>query len=187
VSIVQRLLQERIIREAEGYLDLATAFADLWELSPAVRDRLAQRALKSLRRLDDRTQTKPYVSYLRGQMLRTMERYEDAIKPLRESADLEPDNVHVYLALAWCYKRIGELDLAIESLEDALAVDPKQAIIHYNLACYWSLAGNANLALAYLASALEIDASYLDLVPGESDFDPIRDHPSFQELTSVIV
>jgi tetratricopeptide (TPR) repeat protein len=187
VSILERLLQERIIREAEGYLDLATAFADLWELSPAVRDRLAQRALKALGRLDDCVQAEPYVSYLRGQTLRTMERYEDAIKPLREVADLEPENIHAYLALGWCYKRIGNLDLAIESLEDALAVDPKQAIIHYNLACYWSLSGNTNLALAYLASALEIDASYLDLVAKESDFDPIRDHPSFQELTSVIV
>ena len=187
MSIVKRLLQERIIREAEGYLDLATAFADLWELSPPVRDRLAQRALKALRRREDREQAKPYVFYLCGQTLRTMERYEDAIKPLREAAELEPDNVHTYLALGWCYKRIGNLDLAIESLEDALAVDPKQAIIHYNLACYWSLSGNTNLALAYLASALEIDASYLDLVGGERDFDPIRDHPSFQELTSVIV
>lgn len=187
MSIVQRLLQERIIREAEGHLDLATAFADLWDLSPAVRDRLAQRALKALRRLDDGAQARPYVFYLRGQVLRTMEHYEEAIKPLREAAELEPDNVHAYLALGWCYKRIGNLDMAIEALEDALAVDPRQAIIHYNLACYWSLSGNTNLALAYLASALEIDPTYLDLVGRERDFDPIRDHPSFQELTSVIV
>lgn len=187
MSVVQCLLQERIMREAEGYLDLATAFADLWELSPPVRDRLAQRALKALRRLDDSVQASPYVSYLRGQTLRTMERYEEAIKPLRDASDLEPDNVHAYLALGWCYKRIGKLGMAIEALEDALAVDPKQAIIHYNLACYWSLSGNTSLALAYLASALEIDSSYLDLVATEPDFDPIRDHPSFQELTSVIV
>ncbi len=185
--MLERLLRDQVIREAEGYLDLVTAFADLWELTPAVRDRLAQRGLDALRRLDRREQAKPYVLYLQGQTLRTMERYEDAIDPLREATELEPDSIHTYLALGWCYKRIGRLDMAIESLEEALSVEPKEAILHYNLACYWSLAGNANLALAYLGSALEIDSSYRDLVAKEPDFDPIREHPSFQELTSVIV
>ena len=55
------------------------------------------------------------------------------------------------------------------------------------MACYWSLAGNCRWALDYLTRALEIDASYRDLVGNEQDFDPIRDDPRFQELTSVIV
>ncbi|MCH5374670.1 MAG: tetratricopeptide repeat protein, partial [Planctomycetes bacterium] len=100
---------------------------------------------------------------------------------------LEPDNIHVWLALGWCYKRIGRLDRAIESLEEALAVDPSGAIIHYNLACYWSLAGNVEVSLAYLTNAFEIDRSFRDLVYDEVDFDPIREHPAFRELTSVVV
>jgi tetratricopeptide (TPR) repeat protein len=79
------------------------------------------------------------------------------------------------------------LDRAIESLEEALTVDPSGAIIHYNLACYWSLAGSVDVALAYLGNAFEIDASFRDLVDGEVDFDPIREHPAFRELTSVAV
>jgi len=176
-----------LIREADGYLELVTIFADLWELPSTVRNRLAQRALDALRRLNKRDMEDAYVFYLQGQALRVMERYEDAIEPLREAAELEPDNIHTYLALGWCYKRIGWLDFAIEALEEAFSVDPRQAIIHYNLACYWSLSGNTNLALAYLASAFEIDPGYKELVAKEPDFDPIREHPSFQELTSVIV
>ena len=173
--------------EAEGYLDLITVFADLWDLSPAIRDRLAERALTALAHLDDADHSRPDVLYLQGQALRLMERYDEAIDPLRQAAEQEPDNIHTYLALGWCYKRIGRLDFAIEALEDAFSVDPRRAIVHYNLACYWSLAGNTNLALAYLASALEIDPDYRELVADEPDFDPIRNHPSFQELTSVIV
>ena len=55
------------------------------------------------------------------------------------------------------------------------------------MACYWSLAGNAEMALSYLARALEIEPSYRDLIHKEHDFDPIRKHPSFRELASVVV
>ena len=48
----------------------------------------------------------------------------------------------LWLALGWCYKRIGRIDLAIESLEEALSIEPNDALIHYNLACYWSGPGN---------------------------------------------
>jgi hypothetical protein len=41
--------------------------------------------------------------------------------------------------------------------------------------------------LVYLTRALELDPSYRDLVADEHDFDPIRGHPGFQELTGVIV
>ena len=61
----------------------------------------------------------------------------------------EPQHVHIWLALGWCYKRNGRIDLAIESLEEALAAEPNDALVHYNLACYWSLAKNKRQALAY--------------------------------------
>jgi hypothetical protein len=59
--------------------------------------------------------------------------------------------------------------------------------VHYNLACYWSLAGNVKLSVAYLSQAFDLEPEYRDLVLREADFDPIRNHPHFQALTSVIV
>src|SRR5437773_1688815 len=76
---------------------------------------------------------------------------------------------------------------AIETLERALEAEPEMAIVHYNLACYWSLAGNARHAVSFLAQAFELQPEYREHVLKEHDFDPIRNHPYFQALTTVIV
>ena len=183
----RRLRRKQIVREAEGYLDLATVFAERWPLRADLRDRLAQRALACLGRLDSAAADKAPAGYLRGQALRIMERHQEAIRSLRRSAELDPANVRTWLALGWCYKRTGRLDLAIRALEEAVAVDEGQAVVFYNLACYWSLAHNAAAALDCLARAFHIDPSYRDLVAEEPDFDPIRDHPGFRRITRVVV
>jgi len=179
--------RDRILSEAEGYLDLITVFADRWQLDPEVRDRVATRALRLLETLQRRGDDSADVLHLTGQTLRTMEQYDAAIEPLTSAADAQPENVHVWLALGWCYKRVGRLDLAIESLEEALTAEPGEAIVYYNLACYWSLANNVQLALEYLSQSLELSPRFRDLVDAEPDFDPIRNEPGFQALVSVIV
>ncbi len=128
-----------------------------------------------------------HVLYLTGQAYRVMNRYHEAVPPLTAAAELDPENIFIWLALAWCYKRISRLDLAIEALESALAADEREAILHYNLACYWSLAGNPTIALQYLAQSFDIDPNFRDLVADEVDFDPIRELPDFQSLVGVIV
>lgn len=183
----QRIRRQQILREAEGYLDLISVFGERMPCRPDARDKLAKRALAALDRLEHPGGLKAQVLYLRGQALRVMERYIEAVPLLREAAEIEPHNVQVRLALAWCYKRCRRLDLAIQTLEEALEAEPSRAIIHYNLACYWSLAGNVKLAVTYLAQALELEPDYRDLIPQEPDFDPIRNHPHFQALTSVSV
>ena len=187
VSIASRLFRDRTIREAEGYLELLMACADRWELEPAVRDPLGGRALNVLMRLDPGDRRSPHVLYLQGLAYRVMERHDEAVVPLQEAAELDPKNIHVWLTLGWCFKRTGRLQAAIEALDEALAVDPSQAILHYNLACYWSLAGHAELALEHLAIALDLGPEYRDMAADEPDFDPIREHPDFRELTSVVV
>ena len=187
VSAYQRIRRQQLMREAEGYLDLLMVFADQWDPTPQSRDRLAQRAIDVLSQLEQSDGRRAQVLYLKGQALRAMQRYDEAIAPLHESAELEPDNIHVWLALGWCYKRSGRLDLAIQALEEALSIDSSEAIIHYNLACYWSLANNAKLAVVYLSRAFDIDSNFRDLVAEETDFDLLRDHPDFLALTTVIV
>jgi len=187
VSADSRIRKQKLLREAEGYLELLSACHEKWSPEPRTRDPLARRAIAALAQLDLTDTREPYVLYLRGHALRDMERYAEAIEPLREAAEIEPESIPTWIALGWCHKRTGRLDLAIEALEEALAADPEQAIVHYNLACYWSLAGNADLALTYLANAFELDPAYRRRVAKEHDFDPIRKHPSFLELTSVVV
>ena len=187
MSDTSRIRRQQILREAEGYLDLITVFGDQMPCRPDARDELARRVLKTLDRIDNAGGLKAHVLFLRGQALRAMENYIDAVPLLREAAELEPQNVHIRLSLGWCFKRCRRLDLAIQALEEALEADASQAIVHYNLACYWSLAGNVKLAVAYLSQAFDLEAEYRELVLREADFDPIRNHPHFQALTSVIV
>ncbi len=187
MSRFKRCRQKQLLREAEGYLELITVFAGTWSPSPSSRTRLAQRALDALVNMGNSPYQRTRVLYLKGQSLSKLDRFGDAIVPLESAADLDGDNIHVWLALGWCHKRTGRLDLAIQSLEEALGVDPDQAIVHFNLACYWSLANNPKLAVAYLSSAFDLDDCYRDLVANEPDFDTVRHHPDFMALTTVIV
>lgn len=160
--IRQRILQ----REAEGYLELG----------------LPQRALDALARLGDVSEFDVRTLYLWGEALRNMDRHGEALTPLEQAAEAAPENLHVWFALGWCYKRTGRIDLAIDSLERALSIEPTEGLIHYNLACYWSLAGNKQRALEFLGQALAIDPDYRHLIDDEPDFDPIRYDSEFRAI-----
>lgn len=180
-----RLRRRQLLQEAEGYLELVLTFADRWPLGSSVRDRVIGRALAALDQLDDSSCADALI--LRGQAFRLLEQYPRAVSALEKAVKKCPGNFHILLELGWCYKRMGRIDLAIRALDDALEIDRDQAIVYYNLACYWSLAKNVALTLAYLAQAFELEESYRDLVAEEPDFDPVRNHPEFLALTSVIV
>jgi len=182
-----RIRRQQLLQEAEGYLDLAMVLSDKFPLSNAARDRITRRALDTLQKLECKARSGARALFLKGQALRVMERYREAIEPLQRAAEQKSGNIQAHLALGWCYKRINKIDYAIQSLEDALACDDDDAIVHYNLACYWSLANNVGLALVYLAQAFDLKPDYREMVANEPDFDPVRNHPEFVALTSVIV
>jgi len=166
VSSERRIRRRKIKREAEGYLELG----------------LPRRALATLARLGDPTGFDAQGLYLWGEALRAMQRHEEALVPLGQAAEADPDNIHIWLALAWCYKRTGQLEHAIEAIDRALASEPEEALLHYNQACYLSLAGKKRRALDHLARAFAIDPHYRRLIDDEPDFDPVRADPEFQAL-----
>ncbi len=170
MSAEERIRRLQILQHAEGYLELG----------------MASQALAVLSSLQGSARRDGHTLYLRGEALRALDRHGEAIKAFRKAAEILPDNLPLWLAMGWCYKRIGKLDQAIDALESAMAVEPSEAIVYYNLACYWSLAHNKAHALEYLSQAFEIDSSYRDLVHSEPDFDPMRSDPDFQTLTSLI-
>jgi Flp pilus assembly protein TadD len=157
----------KLQHQAEGYLELG----------------MPKQALEVLARLGDEELADTRSLFLQGEALRALERYQEAIVPLGRVAELDSENIQVWLALGWCHKRTGRLDLAIDALETALAADPNEALVCYNLACYWSLAGGKRQALSYLEQALSLNADYRRLANHESDFDPIRSDPEFQALS----
>ena len=189
----RRIRLNKVQREAEGYLELG----------------LPHLALDVLTRLGDPVDFGPTTLYLWGETLRALGRYRDAIEPLQRASQADPENIHIWLALAWCHKRTGRIDLAVEAISSALvadpneallhynlavdamsnarAADPNEALLHYNLACYLSMSGEKNRALGHLSQALSLDPDYRRLIDDERDFDPIRTDPEFQAITSIIV
>jgi tetratricopeptide (TPR) repeat protein len=166
-----RIRLNKIQREAQGYLELG----------------LGNQALGALSRLGHPTEFGPSTLYLWGEALRTVERYHEAIAPLTKAADADPENAHIWVALGWCHKRTGRLDLAISALQTALEADPDDALLHYNLSCYFALATRKDEALEHLSRALLIEPRYRDLIDAESDFDPLRHDPDFQSITGTVV
>jgi len=173
-----------VLSEVEGYLELVMALSDQFELDAPARDRIAQRILISLEQVPGGGEYDVERLYYRGEALRVMERYEEAIQSLQQAAQIHPNQVHIWLAIGWCEKRLGQIDLAISALQQADIVDPENALVHYNLACYFSLAGDVEMALHELGRASRIEAHYLTLVLEETDFDPIRDDPRLALMLS---
>lgn len=177
----------KAIEEAEGYLELAVMFDDHDALEPELKSLLSQRAIAALDPVRNTAGSRAHILYLRGQAQRTAQDYEQAIRTLEESWNLDRTNIHTCLALGWCFKRVGQTGLAIEALQNALAIDRDSAIVHYNMACYLALLKQTKLAVIHLSTALEIDGGLRALVPEEPDFDPIRQDPEFQAVATVIV
>lgn len=163
--------RRRLERHVEGYLELG----------------MPEQALETLAKLGEPDSFGAHRLYLWGEALRSLERYEEAVIPLQRAAEANPDNSSIWLALAWCHKRVDRLDRAIVDIESALVAEPEEALLHYNLACYLSLAGRRAAALEHLAQALSIEPGYRRLIDDESDFDPLRDDAEFQSITSVVV
>ncbi|MEK6238974.1 MAG: tetratricopeptide repeat protein [Planctomycetales bacterium] len=120
--------------------------------------------------------------FLRGVAHRDVGEFEPAIDLLREASRRSPHNVHVWLALAGCFKRAGRMASAVEALKAGLQADDAEAAVRYNLACCWSLTGDRDRAMRFLAEAVAIDADYRLLSLEEPDFDPIRKDVEFQTL-----
>jgi tetratricopeptide (TPR) repeat protein len=165
-----RKRRDRLLAAAEGYAELG----------------MFSQALAALDEIDRREQETFEVNFQRGDVLRHLERHEDALVALHRAFDRKPDNVSLLMAMAWCYKRTNQLPRAITSMEQAYRIAPKEAVILYNLSCYWSLAGNKTQSLSWLGRALRMDKSFRQLIDDETDFDPLRQDPDFQMIVSAV-
>jgi tetratricopeptide (TPR) repeat protein len=66
--------------------------------------------------------------------------------------------------------------------QELLAANRGYPDLFYNVACCESLAGRTADALEHLRRAIELSEYSRAFAKGDSDFDPIRDEPAFEEL-----
>ncbi|MGB7323360.1 MAG: hypothetical protein WBD31_00710 [Rubripirellula sp.] len=184
---IEKTQRTQSIRAAEGYLELAMALDDLWPLDGRLKSLLADRAIASLDRIKRPLGHKPHVLFLKGQACRSAEKHLDAITYFKQSIRIDPENLHVYLAMAWSFKRTHQLEAAIKAMQAAVELDCESAIAHYNLACYCALNSQVDLALMHLTFALDLKPEYRDQIATETDFDLVRENPRFVSLVAAAV
>jgi mannose-6-phosphate isomerase-like protein (cupin superfamily) len=74
----------------------------------------------------------------------------------------------------------GKYDEAADGLR-AIVDEKPYPMLFYNLACMESMAGRTNDAVEHLRRAVELNPDFAEMAKGDSDFDAIRDEPSFNE------
>jgi mannose-6-phosphate isomerase-like protein (cupin superfamily) len=87
-------------------------------------------------------------------------------------------------AVAEGHRHAGRIDEGRAIMEQLIAEKPDYWATHYNAGCWEALAGNPDAAFEHLRRAKEIDAegASAEYFREDSDLDPLRDDPRFQEL-----
>lgn len=111
----------------------------------------------------------------------SMEKYERAV-------ELNPDFPEAYdnwgVALSALAKLRNDEDMfqqAIQKFKKSLEIDPDYLGAHFNSACWYALRGLAVEACDSLEKAFSLYPGVIDDISTDSDFDPIRDDPVFQQ------
>lgn len=182
----ERLRQRRQVQQAEGYLSLITLPARWAILKRDTRDRLAQRALDCLAQVSVDPNPPGHVDYLRGRASCAMDQFAEAIEHFERAVSATPTHIKAAVGLARCHKRLGRIGLAVLTLKSVSHSKECRDVIFYNLACYLSLAERPEEALEYLADAIDLNPSYRQMMADDRDFDPIRNHPGFVSLRSLV-
>jgi tetratricopeptide (TPR) repeat protein len=87
-------------------------------------------------------------------------------------------------ALAVAYGETGRLDEGRAVMAQLIAEKPDYWATHYNAGCWETQAGDKDAAFAHLRRARELDADgdSAQYFREDTDLDPLRDDPRFQEL-----
>ncbi len=78
--------------------------------------------------------------------------------------------------------RFGE---AADRGRELIEAHPDEGYLYYNTACCESLAGQTGEAIEHLRQAIDMWDGCREMAKGDSDFDPIRNEPAFEELVGV--
>ena len=99
----------------------------------------------------------------------------------RRARFTSPSGFEVWLPITPLYEA-GKYAEAADRGRELIEQHPQYAGLLYNVACCESLAGRTADAIEHLRGAIERSERFRSFAAGDSDFDPIREQPEFQEL-----
>ncbi|TIX83240.1 MAG: tetratricopeptide repeat protein, partial [Mesorhizobium sp.] len=105
------------------------------------------------------------------------------VKRAEEALRLHPESSKPAQQGACALAILGERERAKEWLARALAIDPDDNLARYNAACTYSLLGEIDRSIDLLEVCLQQFGIDMKLwFKNDSDLDPIRNHPRYQNL-----
>jgi adenylate cyclase len=101
---------------------------------------------------------------------------------LLRQCELEPDNLRAHYLAGGALLQAGRAEEGRLLTEKALAMAPDDFSALYNAACFHSLSGDTERALDLLECALAKGGGFPDWLRHDTDLDPLRETPRFQQL-----
>ena len=96
----------------------------------------------------------------------------------------EPGGLEIWAPLGPLYEA-GEYAQAADRGRELIKAHPEYHGLLYNVACCESLAGRTADAVEHLRQAIDMWEGCRDMAKEDSDFDPVRDEPTFRVLVGV--
>jgi TolB-like protein/Flp pilus assembly protein TadD len=106
----------------------------------------------------------------------------EALNKVEQHLALNPDDSRAIYLGADVLIRLGQKQKAMEWVKRLAATERDEPHFLYGIACLYSLIGKAEEALFYLAKSVECGFAHRQYLEKDSDFEPIREHPSYKAL-----
>lgn len=120
--------------------------------------------------------------YSLGLILTNTQHYDEALASLQKAVLLQPEEASYHASLGSVYRRMGKLIDAEKELAEAQRLYKNESL--YNRACIAALCGETDNALSLLEEALLNHEVTLEWVRRDPDWEDLRQHQRFIQLTT---
>ena len=105
-----------------------------------------------------------------------------AVLKAERHLELDPEDARAYCLGAGALFSLGQIERGEEWIVRSIAIEPDNVGTNYNIACLYAQMHNADKAFEYLRNAVKFGFAHREWIEHDSDFDPVRGDPRFQEL-----
>jgi tetratricopeptide (TPR) repeat protein len=121
---------------------------------------------------------------MKGQILESMNRNDEALTAYEKATLLSPDNADAWQNKAGLLAKTNKFEEAIYAYTKAIELAPTQPVFVYNRGCAFCLKHDKANALADLGKAISMDPQFKSYATKDEDFKSLWNDEDFKKLTS---